>query len=176
MNDITTPLPSIRTRLWASFMAASLLLTACLTTVDPGTEVVEEEPDFSTVPAPLDPTGAPSVTLDNGVTYFVIRPGEGPFEVVYRDRISVFLTLRRTNGDIITSSYADSSIYPSNINVADMTVEGLKYGLIGMKVSEVRKIYVPPAMALADVDADDRNYYLRNDTLVYDVELVSIFE
>lgn len=154
--------------------ALSIGMVSCIESVSPGTGGETEEPDFTTVPAPFDTTGKPFTRLENGVINYQVREGRGAFSVVYRDQISVHLTLRRTNGEIVTSTYADSSTSPTVVFVSNMSVEGLKYGMIGMKVDEQRTVVVPPAMGLAGVSENDPNYYLRNDTLLYDLQLVYI--
>lgn len=155
-------------------LALSFALVSCIETVSPGEDVEPEDPDFSTVPAPFDTTGKPVTRLENGVYHYEIREGKGAFKVVYRDQISVHLTLRKTNGEIVTSTYADSSTSPTVVFVSNMSVEGLKYGMIGMREDEQRTVVVPPAMGLAGVPENDPNYDLRNDTLLYDLQLVYI--
>lgn len=132
------------------------------------------EPDFSTVPPPYDTTGVEAVDLGDSILSYTIEEGTGNFTVVNRDQISVFYTLRRTNGDIIFSTYSDGRTLPQIVVVGTLSVEGLRRGLVGMKIKEKRTLVIPPEFGYANVSETNPNYFLRNDTLVYDVELFNI--
>ncbi|MDX1671782.1 MAG: FKBP-type peptidyl-prolyl cis-trans isomerase [Balneolaceae bacterium] len=144
-------------------------------------------PDFSTVPPPFDTTQATSVIEgEEGLKIYVIAEGAGPFEVVVRDQVRIFFTGRRTDGTVFTSSYSNNSNSPTlfsdltpNRSVSGITrvtlVEGLRRGLLGMKENEKRTIVVPPELGYQNLSSPGVNgFNLRNDTLVYDVELVEI--
>lgn len=160
------------------FILAMLLgvvfFQGCLSAADTGEEEEPYNPDFTTVPAPFDTTGALKTVLDNGVVTYLIKEGEGTFQVVYRDQLSLYFTLRTANGEILSSSYADSSTSPRLVRVADLTTQGMISGILGMKVKEQRTIVVPPALGYAGVSETDPNYEFRNDTLVYDLEVAFI--
>lgn len=144
-------------------------------------------PDFSTVPPPFDTTQAVNVIDgEDGLKIYVIAEGGGPFEVVVRDQIRIFITGRRTDGTVFTSSYSNNSTSPTQFSdltpnraVSGFTritlVEGLRRGLLGMKEGEKRTIVVPPELGYQDLSSPGVNgFNLRNDTLVYDVELDEI--
>ena len=150
------------------------LVHGCISVADSGEEEEEYNPDFSTVPAPFDTTGAVKTTLNNGVIYYTIREGNGVFRVVYRDQLSLYFTLRTAKGEILSSSYADSSTSPRLVRVADLTTQGMISGILGMKVNEQRTIVVPPSQGYRDVSESDPNYPYRNDTLIYDLEVAYI--
>ena len=134
------------------------------------------EPDFSTVPPPYDTTGVEAVNIGDGIMTYTIEEGTGSFTVVNRDQVSIFFTLRRTNGDIVNSTYADGRTLPQIIVVGSLSIEGLRRGLIGMKTREKRTLVVPPAFGYANVSETNPNYFLRNDTLIYDVYLFNILD
>jgi len=169
----STQLPFRSLLLLGSFLGL-FLLHGCISATDPGEEEEEYNPDFSTVPEPFDTTGAQRTDLDNGVIYYTIREGEGVFQVVYRDQLSLYFTLRTADGTILSSSYADSSTSPRLVRVADLTTQGMISGILGMKVDEQRTLIVPPALGYGDVSESDPNYPYRNDTLIYDLEVAFI--
>lgn len=154
-----------------AFILGVFFFQGCLSATDTGIEEEEYNPDFSTVPEPFDTTGTLKTELDNGVIYYTIRQGEGIFQVVYRDQLSLYFTLRTANGRILSSSYADSSTSPRLVRVADLTTQGMISGILGMKVKEQRTLVVPPAMGYGGVSETDPNYEFRNDTLIYDLEV-----
>lgn len=171
---MTSQLSYSRYLLIIGALIGAIMLQGCISAADPTEEEEEYNPDFSTVPEPFDTTGAQRTDLDNGVVYYTIRDGEGVFQVVYRDQLSLYYTLRTSKGTIISSSYADSSTSPSFVRVADLTTQGMISGILGMKVKEQRTIVVPPALGYAEVSETDPNYPYRNDTLVYDLEVAFI--
>lgn len=142
--------------------------------VDPGEEIVDKEPDFTTVPAAYDTTGVEPFTLENGVVVYIVEQGTGVFQVVFRDQVKAFITLRKTDGTIISSSYADSSTTATQVDVSSITMEGLQAGFLGMKENEKRKLLIPPAVGFGNVDSSSQNFQYRNDTLVYDILLDKI--
>jgi len=139
-----------------------------------GTEL--RAPDFSTVPPPYDTTGVEAVNIGDGILAYTIEEGTGTFTVVNRDEVAIFFTLRRTNGDIVNSTYADGRTLPQIVVVGSLSIEGLRRGLIGMKTREKRTLVVPPAFGYANVSETNPNYFLRNDTLIYDVYLFNILD
>lgn len=165
-----------------TFLTFSLLVTLFSvaifgcgeTPLDPGGDEEETEPDFSTVPASYDTTGVVPDTMDNGVIVYVIEQGSGVFQVVFRDQVKVFITLRKTDGTIISSSYADSNMTATQVDVSSITMVGLQAGFLGMKENEKRKLIIPPAVGFGTVDSTSQNYQYRNDTLIYDVLLDEI--
>jgi FKBP-type peptidyl-prolyl cis-trans isomerase len=135
-----------------------------------------EDPDFSTVPPPYDTTGVEAVNIGDGILTYTIEEGTGSFTVVNRDQVSIFFTLRRTNGDIVNSTYANGRTLPQIVVVGSLSIDGLRRGLIGMRTKEKRTLVVPPEFGYGDVSENNPNYFLRNDTLIYDVYLFSILD
>ncbi len=137
-------------------------------------------PDYSLVPPPYDTTGAPRTELSDGLVYYTIDPGSGPFKVVPNDArvgVQINYTVRDKNGKILSSSYEKSSygvpfIYSLAINLTNSTneiyTEGFREGVLGMHKGEKRTIIAPPSLAYGST-----NTSLADDTLYYDVEVVN---
>ncbi len=174
--NITTELKTQRTtmhRFRNSFQSllSVLLLSAFLVMItgcsDNGSG--PNPPDYSMVPDPYDTTGTQKVVTEEGATYYIIKSGSGPFEVVARDRIEIKYTGRiKATGEIFVSSYEGGSTEPSVLSITS-AIEGIKEGVIGMKIGGKRKIIVPPELGYTA-----ENHELHGDTLVYDLELVDI--
>jgi len=142
-------------------------------------------PDFSTVPEPFDTTQAVDVMQrSNGLTIFVIEEGSGPFEVVDnpREQIQIYFTGRKANGEVFASSYSNGNTEPATFtNLTPVSqgntsplIEGFRLGLLGMVEGEKRTIVIPPSLGYGDSRPGTNGFDLRNDTLVYDVELAEI--
>jgi len=130
-----------------------------------------QPPDYSTVPAPYDTAGQQKTVLDDGLIYYTIEQGSGPFQVVERDQISVHYTGRnKATGKVFDSSYANGSTSPGLFDLTQ-TIRGFREGCLGMKIGAKRTIIVPPNLGYAG----GSNPNLSGDTLVYDVKLVSIY-
>lgn len=159
---------------------AVLLLTGC---GDNSTRSIEP-PDFSTVPEPFDTTQSVSKqSYDNGLVIYTIEESNHPIDgVVPRDRILLFYTGRTANGEVFASSYANGStspsrfnnLYPYTIGQNSSLIEGFRAGLMEMKIGEKRTLVIPPNLGYGDARRGTNGYDLRNDTLVYDVELNEI--
>lgn len=151
-----------------------ILISAC----DDPTNPFFRETDFSTVPDPIQYTQYEPVELENGLTYYVIDPGneEPKWRVKSRDGVSLFRTLRTMDGDIIQSSYSDSRTQPENLSVNSLSSRGVREGVLDMKEGEIRVIVVPPELGFANVTQSSQYYFLREDTLIYEVEIVGIFQ
>jgi len=133
-----------------------------------------EPPDLTTVPPPVDTTGAEMVELADSLVFFRVRPGEGEFSVVNRDNIRRHFTLRSSDGEVIRSSYADGNTTPRVASVQASETEGLRRGLLGMKEGEIRVIVVPPPLGFENIPVTSINFQFREDTLIYEVELFEI--
>jgi FKBP-type peptidyl-prolyl cis-trans isomerase len=163
----------------ASFiLTITMVLVIVITGCDDPTNPFFRETDFSTVPDPIQYNQYDPVELENGLTYYVIDPGneESKWQVESRDGVSLFLTLRLSDGDIIQSTYSDNRTQPENINVNSLNSRGLREGVVGMKEGEIRVLIVPPELGFANVSQNSQYYFLREDTLIYEVEIVEIFQ
>ncbi len=137
-------------------------------------------PDYSLVPAPFDTTGTPRTQLSDGLVYYTIDPGYGPFKVVPNDAttgVQLQYTLRDKHGKILSSSYEKSSyglpfVYNLSVNLSNTSrlvyTQGFREGVLGMHLGEKKVLIVPPSIGYAGSTAS-----IANDTLYYDVQLVS---
>lgn len=164
-------------------LSAVLLFQSC----DDDPTRPSRELDFSTVPDPYDLSEADtSYTKEGGVEIYIIEEGDGPFEVVSRDQISLYLTGRTSDGEIFKSTYANGNEQPaiiSNLTTASKEgpqgsippqIEGFRRGLLGMHEGEKRVIIVPPELGYDDSNPGENGMDLRGEELRYDVELESI--
>ena len=146
-------------------------------------------PDFSTVPAPFDTTSAISSTFtEDGLKVYQIQEGFGAFEVVSRDQIRVRFTGRTADGRIFDSSYSNGSTSPATFrNLTPIPIsgtfsqispliDGFRRGILGMKEGEKRTVFIPPALGYGESQEGTNGFDLRNDTLIFDIELVEIIE
>lgn len=126
------------------------------------------EDDFSTVPDPMSTTGITPDTSSTGLISYELETGSSDLSVTIRDQVTVFYTGRKTNGEVFDSSYKNGQISPSTFSVANL-IDGFTEGLIGMKEGGKRVIIVPPDLGYAGTANT-----LRNDTLIFDIELEAI--
>jgi len=128
------------------------------------------ENDYSMVPELADTSSAEKVELKEGLHYYVIEEGNSKAKVVNRDVISMFVTLRRSNGTILSSTYANNRTTPQSEQVDNYSTRGFELGVIGMREGGHRVIVVPPSLGFTGASDPE----VRNDTVIYEVELVRI--
>lgn len=169
-----------RTLFTLIFLSVSLLLfQSC------GDDTGPVGPDFSTVPEPFDISQAvDTMTYENGLTIYVIEEGNGVHEVVDHpeEEIQVFYTGRTIVGQVFSSTYSNgntspalfTNLTPVRQGTVSPLIEGFRLGLLGMVEGEKRTIVVPPSLGYGESRPGTNGYDLRNDTLVYDVELDGI--
>lgn len=151
---------------------------------------VPTAPDYSNAPEPYDLANADtSYTIDGDVEIYIIEEGVCPSEeeefctVTERDQISLKYTGRILDDEtIFETTYANDNDDP--VIISNLTsnpterqsaqVEGFRKGLLGMKAGEKRVIIVPPSMGYDDSNPGVNGMDLRDETLRYDVELISI--
>lgn len=126
------------------------------------------EDDYTTVPEPFDYSDYEPIKHDSGLTEYIIDDGIGEFTVNRRDEVNIYYTGRKTNGEVFDSSYKNGNNAPANMNVNGV-IEGFRQGLIGMKEKGVKVLVIPPKLAY-----EGSNNELRNDTLIFDIEIHSI--
>lgn len=133
-------------------------------------------PDYSAAPPPFDTTGAPKTVQSDGLIYYDVKKGSGPYTVVEDDIIQIKYTGRKKkDGSIFASTYEKQQLgspYYASVGGVDATgnftlIRGLREGLLGMKKGGERVIVVPPDLAYAGT-----TNALAPDTLVYDVQLI----
>ncbi len=126
------------------------------------------EDDFSTVPEAFSVEGITPDTTQTGLIIYEIAAGSGNLEIGIRDDVEIFYTGRTTDEEIFDSSYKNSNDDPLRSSVRSF-VDGFTEGLIGMKEGGKRVLVIPPALAY-----EGTTNALRNDTLVFDIEIDSI--
>ncbi|MDR8392740.1 FKBP-type peptidyl-prolyl cis-trans isomerase [Aliifodinibius sp. S!AR15-10] len=141
-------------------------------------------PDFSSVPPAWDANDADStISMSNGLTIHILEEGSKVLPpVTVRDQVSLRYTGRTEDGTVFTSSYANgntspatfSNLTPTAIGNTPSLIEGFRLGLLGMYEGEQRKIIIPPSLGYGDSRRGTNGFDLRNETLIYDVELVRI--
>jgi len=171
--------------LTASFLIIFMLTLLAGCSTDSGFNI--QEPTFDNVPEPFDISGAEAEPVQDGTVKYVIEEGRGEFEVVIRDDIAVFITLRNEAGEIIYSTYQNTRTSPNLISVLNIRpvfaqnfrvqrsyTNGLRKGLLGMREGEKRVLIVPPSEGFENIQSGSLNEAFRNDTLRYDIELDAI--
>lgn len=156
------------------YFCIAILIAFTVSCGDGSTNFNFRPPDLTTVPPAFDTTNAERIELRDELVFYRIEEGGGEFEIVRRDVIRWHFTLRTADGEIIRSSYADGNTTPRAINVLNAETEGLRRGLIGMKEGEIRVIVVPPPLGFENVSPANPDAEFREDTLVYDAELIEI--
>jgi FKBP-type peptidyl-prolyl cis-trans isomerase len=155
-------------KIWILPALLFLLMVGCKDDSNPVDPVTP--PDYSGAPDPFDTTGIDPVVTDDGLTYYVIQEGSGPFQVVERDVVYVKYTLRDSTGTILDSSFRDGSTDSVAFSLTSV-IEGFQKGMLGMKEGAQRKILVPPSMGY---DSTSSNTDLVGKTLYFDVQLDKI--
>ncbi|MFY0684423.1 MAG: FKBP-type peptidyl-prolyl cis-trans isomerase [Balneola sp.] len=126
------------------------------------------EDDFSTVPDAFSTSGVTPDTTESGLIIYELEVGSGEIEVGIRDAVSVYYTGRKTNSEVFDSSYKNGQTSPVSFTVVNL-VDGFTEGLIGMKEGGKRVLVIPPSLGY-----EGSTSTLRNDTLVFDLELNAI--
>ena len=128
------------------------------------------EDDYTAVPDPFSVTGIVSDTTESGLIIFVLAEGDTTrqIDVGIRDDVKVYYTGRKTNGEIFDSSYKNLQNEPSQFTVANV-IDGFTEGLLGMYEGGKRVLVIPPKLAY-----EGTTNTLRDDTLVFDIELDTI--
>jgi FKBP-type peptidyl-prolyl cis-trans isomerase len=115
----------------------------------------------------FDTTGFDSRTTESGLIIYELDPGNGTLEVVSRDNILLYYTIRfKPNDAIIESSYANNSTFPLQFNgiasSSNRLGNGFVEGIIGMKEGAKRVVVIPPTESVY------------SDTVIVDLEVDSI--
>lgn len=132
-------------------------------------------PNYDTVPPPFEYEQADSSYIsEDGLQIYIVEEGDGPFELNARDQISLFYTGRKADGEIFESTYTNGVESPGIMEDLSSLIEGFRRGLMGMQEGEKRTIVIPPHLGYENAQRGDRGYELRNDTLIFDIELDEI--
>lgn len=171
-----------------SFLSLIILTFTLFVSCDTEDPFRIEPPDFSTVPEPYDTANVESKDLLDGVKAYLHEDGYGPFQITARDQVSLFLTLRTDEGEVIYSTFSSDRVSPITIsmglagdlqNASSYSIlmtytPGLKIGLLGMKAGERRTIVVPPDEGFQELPDGHLNAPYRENTLIYDVRISAI--
>ena len=125
--------------------------------------------DYSTVPEPFSISGITPDTTESGLIIYVLEEGSSIDSVTIRDVVAVYYTGRTVNDEVFDSSYKNGRTDPTNFEVANL-VDGFTEGLLGMKEGGRRVLVIPPELGYAGT-----SNRLREDTLIFDLELGTIF-
>jgi len=144
-------------------------------------------PDFTTAPPPYDTTNAiNTITSDDGLIIYQIQEGYSAFEVVSRDQVRIRFTGRTEDGRIFDSSFTNGFTTPrtfSNLTPVPISggfgpisplIDGFRRGILGMKEGEKRTVVIPPELGYGESQEGTNGFDLRDDTLIFDIELVEI--
>ena len=89
--------------------------------------------------------------------YKVIQEGTGtPLD--HQNRVSVHYTVKKPNDQIIANAWIDEE--PNLINLQD-TIPGFAWGIKGMKIGEIREIYIHPSVGYGIYTTLDKGIYLK---------------
>jgi FKBP-type peptidyl-prolyl cis-trans isomerase len=171
-------------KLLSFLFLASIIISSCDTT-DP---FRIPPPDFSTVPPAFSIEGEEPVVVEPGVTAYVLEEGTGSSTVTVRDQISMVITLRTLEDEIIFSTFSSGRTDPVTVSVGGIQLTpqvftysvalaytpGLRKGLVGMKEGEVRTLIVEPSQGFGDMPSGAVNSQYRESTLQYDIEITRI--
>jgi FKBP-type peptidyl-prolyl cis-trans isomerase len=108
-------------------------------------------------------------TTKNGVKYETLKPGTG--EELKSGRVAVFHYVGTLeNGTVFDSSRDSGSAFKATIGTGQL-IRGWEEGLPGMKVGEMRKLWVPAEMAYGD---QEKTKIPPNSNLIFEVELLNL--
>lgn len=109
------------------------------------------------------------ITTSSGLKYGILREGNGEAARVGHE-VLIHETMSYMNDSLLFSSYA----LPHPVKVligGHQAIDGIDEGLRGMKVGEIRKLVVPPALSRR---SGNQTFPHPDSTLLYRVELVDI--
>jgi FKBP-type peptidyl-prolyl cis-trans isomerase len=119
-------------------------------------------------PAPPTAKGE-TKTTKNGVKYETLKEGKG--DELKPGRIALFHYVGTLeNGSIFDSTRQKGSPYKVAIGTGQL-IKGWEEGLPGMRVGEIRKLWVPAKMAYGEIE---RKGIPSNSNLIFEVELMEV--
>lgn len=131
----------------------------------------------STAPANLETTAVEvadtntSVSLPGGIFYQLLKQGSGPETSTTGTRL-IHYTLFLTNGRKLESSRDAQFPVPFSFAPgADQAIKGMEVGTNGMRVGEIRKLFVPADQAYGDASHGN---VPPGSPLVFTLELVAL--
>jgi FKBP-type peptidyl-prolyl cis-trans isomerase len=110
-----------------------------------------------------------SVTLEGGLTYETIKEGTG--EELTPGRVGVINYEGKLNDGFVFDTTKKAGKPTSFTFGTGQLIKGWELAVPGMKVGEVRKLIIPPALAYKD---EDKPGIPPNSTLTFEIELVGV--
>lgn len=110
------------------------------------------------------------VTLESGLRYEIISPGEGRV-ATNGNEVIIEETMGYSDGTLLYSSKDRGVNQPRFVLGAGTVIEGVEQGVKGMRMGEVRKIIVPPHLSKREVYPD---FLSPDSTLVYTIKLLTV--
>ena len=153
----------------------SLLLFVLLFSISCGNNnPLDFGPVYTNAPDPFSVDGITPDTTESGLIIYTLEEGSGQLSVELRDDILLFFTGRTTDLEIFDSSYRNLETDPSRLTISNL-IDGFTEGVLGMKEGGKRVLVIPPELAYLNYTGNSRTLIdLRNDTLVFDIELDTI--
>jgi FKBP-type peptidyl-prolyl cis-trans isomerase len=119
-------------------------------------------------PAPPTAKGE-TKTTEGGVKYETLKEGTGP-ELQPGQKASMHYEGKLENGTVFDSSRPRNAPLEAAIGVMPL-IKGWEEAIPGMKVGEIRKLIIPPAMGYGEAG---KGSIPPNATLIFEVELLRI--
>jgi len=135
------------------------------------TPAAEQTKVVSTKPAPPTAKGE-TKTTDGGVKYETLKEGTGP-ELKSGQKAELHYVGQLENGEVFDSSRTKTPPTPFAVTFGStQLIKGWDESIPGMKVGEVRKLTIPPAMGYGKMGHGST--IPPNSTLIFEVELLGI--
>ena len=110
------------------------------------------------------------VVLESGLRYEIIKPGAGTI-AENGDEVIIEETMGYMDGAVLFSSKERGINQPRFVLGSGMVIKGVDEGVKGMRIGEVRKIIVPPALSQREVYP---GFLSPDSTLVYTIKLLTV--
>ena len=134
------------------------------------TPAAEQTKVISTKPAPPTAKGE-TKTTDGGVKYETLKEGTGP-ELKPGQKAEMHYVGKLEDGSVFDSSRTKTPPTPFVVTISSgQVIKGWDEAIPGMKVGEMRKLTIPPAMAYGKLG---KGKIPPNATLIFEVELLGI--
>lgn len=109
--------------------------------------------------------------LESGLKYATLKAGQPNGEVAKAGRrVEVHYVGRLADGEVFDSSRQRNATYPFTMGTGAV-IKGWEFGLSGMKVGELRRLVIPPALAYGE---KGNSGIPPNATLTFEVELLKV--
>jgi FKBP-type peptidyl-prolyl cis-trans isomerase len=130
------------------------------------TEAPKPKADVKSMPSTA---AGETKTTDGGVKYQTLKEGSGP-ELKPGQRAAIHYEGKLENGEVFDSSKGRS---PFSVTFGQhQVIDGWEEAIPGMKVGEIRKLTIPPALGYREKGFPPK--IPPNATLIFEVELVEL--